>query len=131
MKIRWAPEAAADFAGIVEYIHKENPSASDRVAHAIYDSATWLESLPNRGRPGRIDGTRELVLTPLPFILVYREKRDAVENCEGAARLTALAMKRIVARSLGVDLIGGYSGKTKGAVQGRGDDPSAKFGASD
>jgi len=79
MKIRWSPEAAADFAGIVEYIHKENPSAGDRVTHAIYDSATSLESLPNRGRPGRIDGTRELVLAPLPFILVYRVKRDAVE----------------------------------------------------
>ena len=79
MKIRWSPEAAADFARIVEYIHKENPSASDRVAHTIYDSATSLESLPNRGRPGRIDGTRELVLAPLPFILVYRVKRDALE----------------------------------------------------
>ncbi len=76
MKIRWSPEAAADFAGIVEYIHKENRSASDRVAHAIYDSATSLESLPNRGRPGRIDGTRELILAPLPFILIYRVKRD-------------------------------------------------------
>lgn len=79
MNIRWSPEAAADFAAIVEYIHKENPSASDRVAHAIYDSASSLESLPNRGRPSRIDGTRELVLAPLPFILVYQVKRDAVE----------------------------------------------------
>lgn len=79
MAIRWSPEAAADFAGIVEYIHKENPSACDRVAHAIYDSASSLESFANRGRPGRIDGTRELVLAPLPFILIYRLKRDAVE----------------------------------------------------
>jgi len=27
MKIRWSPEAAADFAAIVEYIRKHNPSA--------------------------------------------------------------------------------------------------------
>ena len=79
MEIRWSPESAADFAGIVEYIHKENPSASDRVAQTIYDSATSLESFPNRGRPGRIDGTRELVLAPLPFILIYRVKRETVE----------------------------------------------------
>lgn len=79
MEIRWSPEAAADFAGIVGYIHKENPSASGRVAQTIYDSATSLESFPNRGRPGRIDGTRELVLAPLPFLLIYRLKRDAVE----------------------------------------------------
>jgi plasmid stabilization system protein ParE len=39
MKIEWSPEAAADFAGIVDYIHKQNPAAADRVARAFYDSA--------------------------------------------------------------------------------------------
>ena len=79
MNIRWSPEAAADFAGIVEYIHKQNPSAADRIAHTLYNSVASLESFPNRGRPGRIDDTRELVLAPLPFIVVYRVKRNAVE----------------------------------------------------
>ena len=50
MKIRWSPEAAADFAGIAEYIHKQNPSAADRVVRTIYDSVTSLESFPDRGR---------------------------------------------------------------------------------
>jgi len=31
MNIRWSPEAAADFAGIVEYIHKQNPSGLTRI----------------------------------------------------------------------------------------------------
>jgi hypothetical protein len=46
MKIEWSPEAAADFAGIVAYIHQQNPSAADRVAHSMYDSAASLESDP-------------------------------------------------------------------------------------
>jgi plasmid stabilization system protein ParE len=46
MKIEWSPEAAADFAGIVAYIHKQNPSAADRVAHTMFDSAASLESFP-------------------------------------------------------------------------------------
>jgi len=71
MKICWAPEAAADFAGIVEYIHKQNPSAAHRVAHSVYESVASLESFPNRGRCGRVKGTRELALAPLPFIVVY------------------------------------------------------------
>jgi addiction module RelE/StbE family toxin len=79
MNIRWSPEAAADFAGIVDYIQQQNPSAADRVCHSTYDSVNSLESFPNRGRPGRIDGTRELVLAPLPFIVVYRVTIDAVE----------------------------------------------------
>jgi toxin ParE1/3/4 len=79
MKIRWSPEAAADFAEIAEYIRKQNPSAADRVARNLYDSVTSLKSFPNQGRVGRIEGTRELVLAPLPFIAVYRVKRTTVE----------------------------------------------------
>ncbi len=79
MKIRWSPEAATDFAGIVEYIRKQNPSAADRIAHTVYDSVTSLQSFPNRGRLGRVEDTRELVLAPLPFIVVYRVKRSTVE----------------------------------------------------
>ena len=72
MKIEWSPEAATDFAGIVAYIHEQNPSAADRIAHTMYDSAASLKTFPNRGRPGRVVGTRELVLAPLPFIVIYR-----------------------------------------------------------
>jgi toxin ParE1/3/4 len=79
MKIEWSPEAAADFAGIVAYIREQNPSAADRVAHTMYDSVASLETFPNVGRPGRVSSTRELVLAPLPFIVVYRVKRDVVE----------------------------------------------------
>jgi toxin ParE1/3/4 len=79
MKIRWSPEAATDFAGIVEYIRQQNPSAADRIAHTLYDSVTSLKSFPNRGRLGRVEDTRELVLAPLPFIVVYRAKRSTVE----------------------------------------------------
>jgi toxin ParE1/3/4 len=71
MKIRWSPEAAADFAALVEYIRKENSSAADRVAHSIYDGIVSLTSFPNRGRVGRVKDTRELVLPSLPFIAVY------------------------------------------------------------
>jgi plasmid stabilization system protein ParE len=38
MKIRWSPEAAADFIALVEYIRNQNSSAADRVAHSMYDS---------------------------------------------------------------------------------------------
>jgi plasmid stabilization system protein ParE len=56
MKIRWSPEAAADFAEIVEYIHQQNPSAAHRVAHVIYESVTSLESFPIADVPA---GSRE------------------------------------------------------------------------
>jgi toxin ParE1/3/4 len=79
MKVRWSPESAADFAGTIEYIRRENSSAAHRIAHTIYDSISLLESFPRRGRAGRLEGTHELVLAPLPFIVVYRIKQDVVE----------------------------------------------------
>lgn len=79
IEVRWSPVASADFAAIVEYIRKQNPSAADRVANKIYDGVVSLASFPRQGRPGRTKGTRELVFSPLPYIAVYRVKDEAVE----------------------------------------------------
>lgn len=79
MKVRWSPAAAEDFARIVQYIHRENPDAAQRIARTIHESAGSLKLFPHRGRQGRIEGTRELPLPQLPFIVVYRVKDEAVE----------------------------------------------------
>jgi len=79
MMVRWSPEAAADFAAIVEYIHRRNPSAAERVAHRILDDVAALASFPQQARSGRIKGTRELVFSPLPYVAVYRIKDEVVE----------------------------------------------------
>jgi len=79
MTVRWSPEAAADLAAIVEYIRKENPAAAERVARKIYEGVAALASFPKQGRPGRTKGTHELVFSPLPYVVVYRVKDDAVE----------------------------------------------------
>ena len=68
MKIRWAPEAAEDYSHIVHYIREDNASAALRVAKSIRESIATLKTFPRLGRPGRMEGTRELVLPPLPFI---------------------------------------------------------------
>jgi plasmid stabilization system protein ParE len=44
-----------------------------------YESAGSLKSFPNKGRTGRVEGTRELPLPPLPFVVVYRIRKDNVE----------------------------------------------------
>jgi addiction module RelE/StbE family toxin len=93
MSVRWSPEAAADFEGIVEYIRQQNPSAADRVAHSLYDSVVSLETFPNHGRPGRISATRELVLAPLPFVVIYRVNLDAIEIARRPTRSATLAVK--------------------------------------
>jgi len=79
MEVRWSPEAADDLAAIVAYIREDDPSAAQNTANDIYERAGALTTFPHRGRPGRVKGTRELPLPPLPFILVYRVLTDAVQ----------------------------------------------------
>ncbi len=66
MEIRWAPEAAEDLGRVVRHIQRDNLTAARKVANTIYTGVTNLENFPNRGRTGRIDGTRELLFPPLP-----------------------------------------------------------------
>jgi addiction module RelE/StbE family toxin len=81
MTIRWSPAAADDLEQIVEYISKDSWNSAERVAEAIYNRAASIRNHPYQGRSGRVQGTRELVLRPLAFILVYRviPDSDAVE----------------------------------------------------
>ena len=79
MDVRWSPAAADDLQQIVNYLRQENPAAAERIGHSIFEAAGSLNNFPERGREGRVEGTRELVLTSLPFIIVYRVAIDVVE----------------------------------------------------
>jgi toxin ParE1/3/4 len=79
MHIRWSTAAAEDLFRIVGYIRRENAPAAQRVAKTIYDNVGLLSSFPYRGRQGRVEGTRELPVPSLPFIVVYRVIQDAIE----------------------------------------------------
>ncbi len=77
MEIRWSPDAAADLEGIIEYIERDSPVLAQRTGRAIYERLQMLGTFPHSGRHGRIEGTRELLLPPLPFIVVYRVRQHA------------------------------------------------------
>jgi toxin ParE1/3/4 len=79
MKVRWSPAAAANFAEIIQHIREQNGASALRVARSIYETVRQLKKFPNRGRRGRMKGTRELVLSSLPFIVVYRVNEDTIE----------------------------------------------------
>jgi addiction module RelE/StbE family toxin len=79
VQIRWSPAAANDLTNIVLYLGNDSAETAADIAGAIFARAEALTNFPNRGRIGRIAGTRELPLAPLPFVLVYRVLQDAVE----------------------------------------------------
>ena len=62
-----------------EFIAKEAPEVVRTLALLIDKAATQIAAFPLVGRPGRVVGTRELIIARTPFILVYRIKGAAVE----------------------------------------------------
>jgi addiction module RelE/StbE family toxin len=79
MRIRWTTDAASDLERIAIYLLRENPSAARKVTHTITDGITALTRFPNRGRPGHVEDTRELLFPSLPYITVYSVKRQVIE----------------------------------------------------
>jgi addiction module RelE/StbE family toxin len=71
MRVRWTADAADDLERIYDYIAETSPDSARRTARTIVEGVASLHSFPNRGRPGRVEGTREFVFAPLPFVVVY------------------------------------------------------------
>ncbi len=74
MQLKWTDLAAKDLDSIETYIATENSPhvAVDVVLKVINSSELILSNHPQAGRPGRVCGTRELVIDGIPFILIYR-----------------------------------------------------------
>lgn len=79
MKIRWTAVAADDLKSVHEYLIERAPAQADIIVDRILVGVDVLEQYPNLGRPGRLDGTRELVITGTPFIVFYRLRKSQVE----------------------------------------------------
>ena len=79
MRLRWTPAAADDLEAIADYLGAHFPSFSQPTVSKIYSSIKTLRAMPHLGRIGREEGTRELVISGLPYIAVYRIKGDVVE----------------------------------------------------
>jgi addiction module RelE/StbE family toxin len=72
MRVRWTEAASDDLEGVADYLLEHASATATRDVRAIYEAAEGLVDFPRRGRPGRRAGTRELVLSPLPYLIVYR-----------------------------------------------------------
>jgi addiction module RelE/StbE family toxin len=79
MKLRFTSEAQLHIAVIFNYINERNPVAAQRVVRRIREAAARLGDLPYIGRVGLVPGTREWVVTGLPYIIVYEVHAETDE----------------------------------------------------
>lgn len=79
MKLRWTNPALQDLGNIHAFITERNPVAALKIVRMLRSQAEGLTAHPQMGRPGRIEGTRELIIPGSPFILAYRVTVDTVD----------------------------------------------------
>ena len=79
MRIEWLREALRNLDVEAAFIAKDNPDAVRHVVERVYEAVQSLERHPNIGRPGRVPGTRELVVAGTPYLVPYRVQGEAVE----------------------------------------------------
>ena len=79
MKILWTEPARQDLREIFTYVSEENPQAARVLLTEIKERVGVLENNPQIGRIGRVEGTRELVLTGTHYILPYRLKEQQIQ----------------------------------------------------
>ena len=78
MQLRWTREAATDLERISDYLFQHVPERAAELVRVVYDAPAVLLEFPNRGRPGKKAGTRELVISALPYLVVYTVRGDVV-----------------------------------------------------
>lgn len=79
MHVVWSRRAHADLDWIEEYIAQDDLAAALDVRDRMELQIKHLKQHPRMGRTGRVRGTRELVIAGLPYIVVYRARKQAVE----------------------------------------------------
>jgi toxin ParE1/3/4 len=75
----WTARADYDADAVWEHIAADNLDAADRIVERLRSSADRLTDHPLFGRKGRDPGTREMIVSGAPYILIYRLVGNAIE----------------------------------------------------
>ena len=80
MRLFWSRRAIDDLRAIEAFIEKNNPTAARTVSLRLIDAVeSVIATNPNVGRPGRVPGTRELVVARTSYIVPYRLHSGVIE----------------------------------------------------
>ena len=79
MTVVWSPRAIGHLAALRDCIARENPGAAARTATTLLAAVDRLAEMPNLGRPGRVPGTRELVVPGTQYVVPYRMRSERLE----------------------------------------------------
>ena len=75
--VRWSSTAWQQYQEALDFVAVDRPQAALEQDASIIRAVARLGAFPKLGRAGRVRGTRELVVSGTPFIVVYRIQEDA------------------------------------------------------
>jgi toxin ParE1/3/4 len=78
VRVRWLAQALANLEAEADYIARDKPKAAASVVQKINHAVDLLRQYPALGRPGRVAGTRELVISGTPYVVPYRIRDDEI-----------------------------------------------------
>lgn len=79
MTVVWSRRAIGHLADLRAFIARDNPAAASRIATTLLTAVERLAEMPSLGRPGRVSGTRELVIPGTPYVIPYRLRGERLE----------------------------------------------------
>jgi len=78
VEVKWTRRASDQLASAYAYVLEANPAAAHRQMEIVIRAVEQLSDFPEIGRPGRVAGTRELVIQSTPYIVAYRLRGRSV-----------------------------------------------------
>lgn len=79
LRVKWLRLALLDLDDVEAYITRDNPAVAAGLVLKIIRTVSLLREQKGLGRPGRVPGTKELVVPGTPYIVPYRVRNGTVE----------------------------------------------------
>ena len=79
MQVSWLRTALRNLDDEASYIAHDSPQAAQQVVQRVLTAAALLAEQPGLGRPGRVPGTRELLVPKTRYVVPYRVRGRLLE----------------------------------------------------
>jgi toxin ParE1/3/4 len=79
MQLKWLSKALQNLDEEAAYVAQDDVRAAGLVVQRVMAAVAMLAEQPGLGRPGRVPGTRELIVIKTRYLVPYRVSGDTVE----------------------------------------------------
>jgi toxin ParE1/3/4 len=78
VRLKWTRAASQDLESVERYISRDNPDAAIDTVLEIIRRVEIPAEHPGMGWPRRVEGSRELALGSLPYVVPYVHQSDTI-----------------------------------------------------